>query len=126
MASQRFPRAARLLRKRDFDHVFASPLRRSGIYFRGQVAPGAPDGARLGLAIARRAVPGAVARNRIRRIARETFRRLRAELGTRDYVIGARHGIAGADNAQLRADLEALLRRLAALNVPPAPGTMPG
>ncbi len=81
---------------------------------------------RLGLAIAKRAVPVAVDRNRLRRIARETFRHLRAELGALDYVISAKPGAARMDNGRLRADLEALLRCLTALNPPPPPGTITG
>jgi ribonuclease P protein component len=126
LAAQRFPRTARLLRKREFDRVFGSPLRRSGEFFRGQVLANAGGQARLGLAIAKRAVPASVDRNRLRRIARETFRILRSELGALDCVIGAKPGAGEIDNARLRADLERLLRRLAALNPPSPPGTITG
>ena len=45
------------------------------------------SGARLGLVVGKRAVPRASARNRIKRVVRERFRRARAELPELDVVV---------------------------------------
>ena len=76
------------------------------------VLPGAAPEARLGLAISARAVPKATGRNRIKRLARETFRACRAQLPAADLVLQARAGAGGAERAELRATLERLWRRV--------------
>ena len=77
------------------------------------VLPAAAAEARLGLAISARAVPLATGRNRIKRLARESFRGCRATLPPADLVLQARSGAAKADRAELRATLERLWRRVA-------------
>jgi ribonuclease P protein component len=76
------------------------------------VMPSAGPEARLGLAISARAVPQATGRNRIKRLARESFRGLRAQLPAADLVLQARSGAGSADRAELRATLERLWQRV--------------
>lgn len=76
------------------------------------VLAGAAGEARLGLAISARAVPLATRRNRIKRLARETFRASRSDLPAADLVLQARSGAAGAAAAELRATLDRLFRRV--------------
>ena len=72
--------------------------------------PSAPDGAgaRLGLAVAKKRAKRAVDRNRIKRVARESFRHRRAALGSRHVVLMNRDAAKGAGVAELRAALETL------------------
>lgn len=107
-----FPPEARLRRPQDFKAVLArgSRLHESPMTF--VVAPGGGPKARLGLAIAARSVPTAVGRNRIKRLARETFRHARAQLETVDVVVLAKPAAAGAESRQLRAAFEKTWRRL--------------
>lgn len=108
-----FPPGARLRSPRDFETVLARGTRLQEKHVSLAVMPNALDHARLGLAISARAVPGAVARNRIKRAARETFRARRAGLPAVDVVLLARPGAASAPRAELRATLERLWRRVA-------------
>jgi ribonuclease P protein component len=66
--------------------------------------------ARLGLTISRRAAKRAVDRNRLKRIARESFRA--QALSALDFVVMARSDAAGADPAVLRQSLDRHFRRL--------------
>lgn len=91
-----------------------------------QIKPNDRSVARLGLAVSRRVSKLAVERNRIKRVARDSFRRHRAALGAFDILLIANPPAALADNACLRADLEQLWQRIAALNAPGAAGTMHG
>jgi ribonuclease P protein component len=75
-------------------------------------AAAAPAEARLGLAISARAVPRALARNRIKRLARESFRACRAQLPAADLVLQARAGAGTAERAELRSTLDRLWRRV--------------
>ena len=109
MADQRFPRAARLVAKAQFDAAFEAASRFRSRHFRVHVrVTGEP--ARLGLALAKRVVPHAVDRNRIKRHARETFRAMRAALAGHDLVLvvhAAPHGIEGRALASELAELYA-------------------
>jgi ribonuclease P protein component len=117
----RFRRSDRLRRPEEFQHCFTQGLRVNGRYFRLHAVAAARP--RLGLAVSRKVDTRAVERNRIKRIARDSFRRytLHAPL---DCALVARREAAGADAALLRADLESLWRRAAALKRPASAGTM--
>jgi ribonuclease P protein component len=65
--------------------------------------------------VSRRVSTDAVRRNRIKRIARESFRKIRADLPVVDILLIARESADAEDNAALRADLDSLWRRLATL-----------
>lgn len=105
-----FPRTARLLDTFQFDRVFAAPRRSSDTYFTVLGRPAAPEAAspkaaRLGLAIAKRCAPRAVARNRIKRVIRENFRHVRGTLKPMDLVVLCRRAAVDANNATLNASL---------------------
>ena len=68
--------------------------------------------ARLGLVIVKKNVRHAVDRNKVKRIARESFRQHRAELGNLDIVVLARKGVGDLDNAALHALYQGMWRRL--------------
>lgn len=69
------------------------------------VAPGTATHARLGLAVAKRHVPRAVDRNRVKRVVRESFRQRRDKLGAADIVVLARKHTAGMSNRSLSGQL---------------------
>ncbi|MDS4026586.1 MAG: ribonuclease P protein component [Candidatus Contendobacter sp.] len=110
----RFPRRARLTGRNAFASVFAQPVKSSDRYFTVLARPNAFGYPRLGLAISRKVAKSAVARNRIKRIARESFRHHQAWFGGGlDCVVMGRAGLTEADNAVLFAALQRHWRRLA-------------
>jgi len=68
---------------------------------------------RLGLAISRKVARRAVARNRIKRIIRESLRREGDRLAGLDVVVLGRPGIDRKNNAELRRSLNMHWKRLA-------------
>ena len=68
---------------------------------------------RLGLTIAKKQVKLAVQRNRIKRIARESFRQNREVLPNVDIVLLARKGIVDINNEELHQCLKKLWQQLA-------------
>ena len=121
-----FPRHARLLTPAAFQRVFGKGRRLGGRCFTLHVleAPGATC-ARLGLAVSRKVERRAVARNRIKRQAREAFRTGLPDLPALDLVLVARREAAQQPAAQLRRELESLLARAATLKPTAPAGTMP-
>ena len=109
-----FPRSARLLKPKQFQHVFARPRVCSDAYFKLLARDNDAGQARIGMAVSRRVDRHAVGRNRIKRIVRESFRHWRADrrqtsleatgdqtLRGLDIVVLARPPAATASNAQL-------------------------
>jgi len=90
---QRFPRANRLTKPSDFTEVFKSPKRLDDGNFIILFKPNGLGRARLGLAISRKNIRLASARNRIKRIIRESFRRSKDELKGFDIVVVAKRNI---------------------------------
>ena len=115
----RFSRRARLTGRQAFTGVFARPVKSSDRYFTVLARPSDLPHPRLGLAISRKVAKSAVARNRIKRIVRESFRRHQRELGGLDCVVLGRAGSAESDNAVLFAALERHWRKLARPCAPP-------
>lgn len=124
VVSVRFPRQARVRAKADFDRVFNGGRRcAEPLLALHRLDDGGP--ARLGLAVSRKVDPHAVGRNRIKRVLRDEFRRLRSGLAAGAYVVVARPAARQADNPVLRAAFRRLLQRAGALPHSAPTGTMP-
>ncbi|QDH71613.1 ribonuclease P protein component [Marilutibacter alkalisoli] len=129
MTSHRFPRAARVRARGDFDRIFkhgrrvALPVLALHCSFDDDdsATRGVP---RLGLAVSRKVDPRAVGRNRIKRALREAFRLHRDRLRAGDYVVVARPGAARQDGKALSEAFLQLLQRAGALPRADADGTM--
>jgi ribonuclease P protein component len=65
-------------------------------------------GPRLGVVVSRKAARTAVARNRVKRQIRESFRQSQTALGSLDIVVIGRAGIATQGNRALARSLETL------------------
>jgi ribonuclease P protein component len=111
-----FPKEKRIIKKSDFDRIFAGsrPFSRNGLTLRclRRALPGsAADGrdparsdtqfSRLGMMIGRKA-GGAVTRNRVRRLLREAFRTRAPQLPEgRDYLVTSYRPLAGVANGEI-------------------------
>jgi ribonuclease P protein component len=105
-----FPRELRLVRRGEFDAVYRTGKRRSNshftVFFRANQLPQS----RFGFSI-KKAVGGAVVRNRIRRRVREIVRCHRQEIAAGwDIVIHPKKSVERAAFAALTAELLLLLR----------------
>lgn len=123
MPTHGLPRRRRVRASADYTRGFSEGQRIGGRFFRlhWRAAEGE---VRLGLAVSRKVDTRAVERNRLKRIARDSFRRSATELPTGDVLLVARREAAGAASAELRRDLDSLWRRLRALPQSHAAGTM--
>jgi ribonuclease P protein component len=107
-----FPQSRRLKTKPQFDLVFGGAERVSSAHWTLLWRARASGRARLGLAIAKKADPRAVGRNRIKRIARETFRLALAKLPPIDLIALIKPAARSADNTTLRDEFADGLRRV--------------
>jgi ribonuclease P protein component len=85
--------------------VFAEPARSSDRFFTVLARPTGRSAARLGLTVSRRVAKRAVDRNKLKRLARESFRQ-RTSLPPWDFVVLARAGAHLAERGVLRASLD--------------------
>ncbi len=90
----------------EFRTVKQRGRRMTDAYFSLSVLANHETHARLGLAIATRTFGTAVARNRIKRLARESFRLVQHELPSVDVTVSARDAARAARPAELRSSLE--------------------
>lgn len=111
---QGFGRESRLLTPGQFKTVFDGATRKaSGPYVLLLARSNDTGHPRLGLVIAKKSVRRAVDRNRVKRIARESFRLNKSELGALDIVVLARKGLGELDNAALHELYKGMWRKLA-------------
>lgn len=107
-----FPRAARLLKPGDFARLRQAGRRIGSRYFSAEYRITDDTAARMGLAVSRRVSKLAVQRNRLKRLARDSFRRNRAALGPIDVLVIARSAAVAVAGSELLADLDLLWSKL--------------
>jgi ribonuclease P protein component len=113
MTAARFTREHRLRRPAEYQRVFGSSTKSVDrslvvlVFKRGDNQP-----PRLGLAISKKRVAKAVARNRIKRVIRESFRQHQDGLTGLDLVVLARNGVAKRSKRELFESMQHNLQRL--------------
>ncbi len=109
----RFPKGKRLLNATDYSRVFDNvEARASHKYLLLLAIRNSGPGHRLGLVIAKKNVRLAVQRNRVKRLAREFFRKLPDDGLSLDVVLLTRRGIDRLDNAELSTILQQQWQKL--------------
>jgi ribonuclease P protein component len=103
----------RLRSKLQFDAVYAGGRRVDDKFFALRVMANGLDHPRVGLAVAVKTAGNAVARNRLRRLVRESFRLNQYELPAVDVVVAAKFPAREAPATSLRASLATLWKRVA-------------
>ena len=110
--NESFDRHMRLINATDFQQIFADSCKSADgslvVLARGndRTYP------RLGFAIGRKHVKTAVARNRIKRVIRESFRKHKHELGGLDVIVLARSGVVRCAPVELRSKIETHWKRI--------------
>ena len=117
MAQFSFTKATRLLTPHDYKQVFAAaPFRVSSKELLILARSNQFGHARLGIVVAKKNVKLATARNRIKRVTRETFRHRQHQLvgptGGIDAIVLARAGLGLLDNVALHTLLNQLWQQL--------------
>ncbi|MCK4709429.1 MAG: ribonuclease P protein component [Gammaproteobacteria bacterium] len=107
-----FPKCAKLLKPAEFKRVFNAANRVSDRHLTIFYAANDLNQARLGLAISKKVSKLAVDRNRIKRLARETFRLKQQQLPFSDFVVLARASAVKTDNKVLISSFNKLWNKL--------------
>ena len=105
MASAAYPKPMRLRSRRDFQEIVQRGRVHPGRECLVRVLENGRDHPRLGIASPAR-FGNAIRRNRFRRLVREAFRHLQAELGGVDVMVSPRKGLETPTLEGLRADLQ--------------------
>jgi len=117
LSRHHFPKSNRLLNPKTFSYVFAKAERFGNRNWTFIVRPNDCDCARLGLAIAKKQLPRAVWRNRVKRVAREAFRLHKSDLSGYDIVVLGRKGMQDIDNKTLHNSFLHLVRKIKKSNL---------
>ena len=116
LSDRRFGPERRLRLRSDFAKVFSGGIRLNTRVVTIIVRPNGMDHPRLGFAVARRVVSRAVARHRLKRLIRESFRHSTERLGGLDVVVLARSGVEMMEPRHLGQLLEQQWERAARLS----------
>ena len=111
-ANAHFAKCAKLLKPAEFKQVFNAAKRASDRHLTIFYTANDLDRPRLGLAISKKVSKLAVDRNRIKRLARETFRLKQQQLQFADFVVLARPSAVKTDNKVLIASFNKLWNKL--------------
>lgn len=106
LAHKSFSRKVRLTANSDFQRIYRNSEKISGKHFTLLIKRNSLGYARLGLSISKKRVRHAAARNRLKRIVRESFRHVQAEFDGIDIIAIANKGSDLASNQDLFASLE--------------------
>jgi ribonuclease P protein component len=114
LSAATFPKHYRLIKTDEYSSVFgfrrALKSRHFLLHYRPRSADEVP-GARLGLVVAKRFLRRSVDRNLVRRLAREQFRLLRAQLRSSDFVLRLAVKPSALDRQALAQEIHALLSK---------------
>jgi ribonuclease P protein component len=113
--SARLPRSRRLARREEFDYVTKARHCSRDECFSVYVNLNRSPFARLGVTVARRVSPRAVARNRIKRQIRESFRRHQHLLAGMSIVVTAQRAADTKANSELQTSLSSHWQRVVQL-----------
>ena len=102
LTDRRFRPRHRLRRRKDFVRVFSGGTRLHARVVTIIVRPNGMNHPRLGLAVARRVARRAVARHRLKRRIRESFRHHAERLGGLDVVVVVNPGAENMDSKRFR------------------------
>ena len=108
---QSFPKAFRLLRREEFQGVYARGDRVVGRYVLVHVLPNQLGHPRLGVTVTKKSGK-AVVRNRWKRLIREVFRRNKGAFPPVDMVVTVKRGVELPSYWELEKDMLNLARRL--------------
>ena len=111
-ANAHFSKCAKLLKPAEFKQVFNAAKRASDRHLTIFYTENELNQPRLGLAVSKKVSKLAVDRNRIKRLARETFRLKQTTLQFSDFVVIARPSAVKADNKELTASFNKLWNKL--------------
>ena len=119
-ADRRFGAERRLRRRRDFTKVFSDGVRLNARGVTIIVRPNGLAHPRLGLVVARRVLPRAVNRHRLKRLVRESFRHNIEPLRGLDIVMIAKRGVEKMQSRAVGEHLARLWARAAGAKYPQA------
>ena len=97
----RFSKQDRLITSKDYQDVFAKPLKTADSAYTILAKPNQLSGPRLGVIVSKKNVPSAASRVRLKRIARESFRTHKNIIKSFDVVVICKKNSARTLNEKL-------------------------
>lgn len=108
-AAHAFPKSRRLLKTDEYSSVFHFKCWEKGKYFRVLAKPNHLFSPRLGVVVSKKTFPLAIQRNLVKRMTRESFRLLQADLSGLDIIVQLHRPFYRDEKADVRQELLELL-----------------
>jgi ribonuclease P protein component len=110
VVSLSFPKELKIRTNSEYEEIFGKSKKLSTEHFSILCAPNSLGYPRLGLVVGKKAVPGAVERNRVKRVLREVFRLNKPLFGSMDVVFVAKKGSEKLDYSSAKREVEETVR----------------
>lgn len=110
VVSLSFPKELKIRKKSEYEEIFGKSMRLSTEHVDILCAPNSLGYARIGLVVGKKMVPGAVDRNRVKRVLREFFRLNKSLFGSMDVVFVAKKGSETLDYSLAKREIEEIIR----------------
>ncbi len=110
VVSLSFPKELKIRTNSEYEEIFGKSKRLNTDHFVILFAPNSLGYPRMGLVVGKKAAPGAVERNRIKRVLREVFRLNKPLFGSMDVVFIAKKGSENLDYSLAKKEIEDIVR----------------
>lgn len=104
------PKELKIRKTSEYKEIFGKSKRLSSDHFNFLYAPNSLGYPRVGFVVAKKNVPGAVERNRVKRVLREVFRQNKSLFGSMDVVFIAKRGSEALDFSLAQKEIKEMIR----------------
>ena len=110
VVSLSFPKELKIRKNSEYEEIFGKSRRLNTEHFNILCAPNSLGYARVGFVLSKKMVPGAVERNRVKRVLREFFRLNQSLFGSMDVVFVAKKGSEMLDYSLAEKEIGEIIR----------------
>lgn len=110
VVSSSFPKELKIRKSSEYEKIFGKSKKLHTEHFNIMYMPNTLGYSRAGFVVAKKNVPGAVGRNRVKRVLREVFRQNKSLFDSLDVLFVAKKGSETLDYCLAKKEIEEIIR----------------